>query len=383
MYYQKNAIPSPAGMLKAVQLGRDNPADYKPDPGLVDAVNVALVLNKPLLLTGDPGTGKTQLAFSVAWQLAGTRQLNVFSPRVERFEAKSTSLARDLFYSFDSLRRFQAAYAKGSADNFDYITFNALGNALINALPDAYLKNALPRLTRDGEQRRSVVLIDEIDKAPRDFPNDLLNEIEQMFFRVPELENRMIGGAEMLSDEYRPIVIISSNSEKNLPDPFLRRCIYYNIPFPDREALHGILLARIKTLSAGELVDDSLFLSPAGEQYDPLQNLAGGTHPVAEFHAEPRCTAGSAPQGSGGHGGRRSQRPDQGPRGSGSRSQGTRDIHRSRITPEACRNPSTSPNWSSGFGKPVCAATRVSIWLQISSCCVSPSGARISLPIHS
>src|SRR5271168_2703410 len=106
MYYQKNAIPSPAGMPKAVQLGRDNPADYKPDPGLVDAVNVALVLNKPLLLTGDPGTGKTQLAFSVAWQLAGTRQLNVFSPRVERFEAKSTSLARDLFYSFDSLRRF-------------------------------------------------------------------------------------------------------------------------------------------------------------------------------------------------------------------------------------------------------------------------------------
>jgi MoxR-like ATPase len=258
MYYQKNPPPPVADGQASTQLGRDNPADYKPDPGLVDAVNVALVLNKPLLLTGDPGTGKTQLAFSVAWQLAAARVLNVLSPRVERFEAKSTSLARDLFYSFDSLRRFQAAYDHGSSDNFDYITFNALGNALINALPDEHLEQALPRLVRSGEQRRSVVLIDEIDKAPRDFPNDLLNEIDQMFFRIPELENCVIGGTETLSEAYRPIVIISSNSEKNLPDPFLRRCIYYHIPFPDRDALHDILLARIKSLSRGPLVDDAL-----------------------------------------------------------------------------------------------------------------------------
>jgi MoxR-like ATPase len=244
---------------QGLQLGRDNPADYRPDAGLVDAVNVALTLNRPLLLTGDPGTGKTQLAFNLAWQLAGTKRLNVTSPTVERFEAKSTSVARDLFYSFDTLRRFQAAYGGGApANNADYITFNALGLALINAVPEQLALGVLPHFPLHGGQRRSVVLIDEIDKAPRDFPNDLLNEIDQMFFRIPELENRTIGGTEMLHDDYRPIVIISSNSEKNLPDPFLRRCVYYHIPFPDRDALHEILLARLKTLHPGRLIDDAL-----------------------------------------------------------------------------------------------------------------------------
>jgi MoxR-like ATPase len=242
-----------------MQLGRDNPADYRPDPGLVAAVNVALTLCRPLLLTGDPGTGKTQLAFSVAWQLAAKRLLNVTSPTVERFEAKSTSVARDLFYTFDTLRRFQAAYGGGPpVNNADYITFNALGIALVNAIPECCAQGPLTQAPPRGGPRRSVVLIDEIDKAPRDFPNDLLNEIDQMFFRVPELDNRMIGGTEMLQDAYRPIIIISSNSEKNLPDPFLRRCIYYHIPFPERDALHTILLARLKSLSPGALIDDAL-----------------------------------------------------------------------------------------------------------------------------
>ena len=107
---------------------------------------------------------------------------------------------------------------------------------------------------------RCVTLIDEIDKAPRDFPNDLLNEIEQMYFRLTEINNRRVGGPGMLSDEYRPIVVITSNSEKNLPDPFLRRCIYYNIPFPQQEELHKILLARLPQLppAGGRLVGDAL-----------------------------------------------------------------------------------------------------------------------------
>jgi MoxR-like ATPase len=259
MYYRQDASGiKPQEDLRNNQLGRDDPADYRPDPGLVDAVNVALVLNKPLLLTGDPGTGKTQLAFSVAWQLANTGQLNVSSPRVERFEAKSTSVARDLFYSFDTLRRFQAAYAGGSANNIDYVTYNALGTALLKALPPERVAGLLPPDFRHDKPTRSVVLIDEIDKAPRDFPNDLLNEIEQMFFRVPELDNLRVGGSDMLSDDYRPIVVISSNSEKNLPDPFLRRCIYYNIPFPKKTSLHGILLARLKTLREGDLINEAL-----------------------------------------------------------------------------------------------------------------------------
>jgi MoxR-like ATPase len=260
MYYTNDASDIDRNTLKSPQLGDDHPADYKPDPGLVDAVNVALVLNRPLLLTGDPGTGKTQLAFSVAWQLAGRKHMNVTSTRVERFEAKSTSVARDLFYSFDTLRRFQASNTGGSTNNLDYITYNALGRALLDALPQEQARPYLPEGLQHSGPTRSVVLIDEIDKAPRDFPNDLLNEIDQMFFRISELGNARLGGPEMLRLEYWPLVFISSNSEKNLPDPFLRRCIYYNIPFPDRPGLHAILLARLKTLlpNGGKLMEEAL-----------------------------------------------------------------------------------------------------------------------------
>ena len=93
-------------------------------------------------------------------------------------------------------------------------------------------------------KRRSVVLIDEVEKAPRDFPNDILNEIERMYFRIPELGNRAV---EADPDHY-PIVLMTNNSEKSLPDAFLRRCIYYNIPFPDAEALEAIVLARLVEL---------------------------------------------------------------------------------------------------------------------------------------
>jgi MoxR-like ATPase len=265
MYYQANTddiSDARRQELARGQLERDDPADYKPDPGLVDAVNVALVLNKPLLLTGEPGTGKSQLAFSVAWQLAARRQLNVTAAHVERFEAKSTSLARDLFYSFDTLGRFHAVYAHGSENNADYITYNALGRALLKGLPYQSIADLVSADFQHDGPMRSVVLIDEIDKAPRDFPNDLLNEIDQMFFRVVELKNRRVGGLDTLAEGFRPLVFITSNSEKNLPDPFLRRCIYYNIPFPEPDALRAILLARLRELQGagpqGALVQDAL-----------------------------------------------------------------------------------------------------------------------------
>jgi MoxR-like ATPase len=265
MYYQANTDDiSEARRQELVrgQLERDDPADYQPDSGLVDAVNVALVLNKPLLLTGEPGTGKSQLAFSVAWQLAARRQLNVTSPHVERFEAKSTSLARDLFYSFDTLGRFHAVYSHGSENNADYITYNALGRALLKSLPYQSITDLVGADFQNDGPIRSVVLIDEIDKAPRDFPNDLLNEIDQMFFRVPELKNRRVGGLDTIAEAFRPLVFITSNSEKNLPDPFLRRCIYYNIPFPEQDALRGILLARLTELQSvgpqGALMNDAM-----------------------------------------------------------------------------------------------------------------------------
>jgi MoxR-like ATPase len=229
----------------------DDPAGYLPDPGLVDAVNVALVLGRPLLLNGEPGTGKTQLARSVAWQLATRRLLNVSTARVEKFETKSASIAKDLFYSFDTIRRFHAAQSGGSADSLDYITFNALGCAILQALPREQIEAVVPPDFVHSGPTRCVVLIDEIDKAPRDFPNDLLNEIDQMYFRIPELANTLVGGADALGPDAQPIVIITSNSERNLPDPFLRRCIYYDIPFPQEDELRAILIARLPQLAAG------------------------------------------------------------------------------------------------------------------------------------
>jgi MoxR-like ATPase len=240
--------------------GPNHPGGYLPDPGLVDAVNVALLLGRPLLLTGEPGTGKTQLAYSVAWQLAGRKLLNLTSTRVEKFETKSSSLAKDLFYSFDTIGRFQAAHGGGRANNLDYLSFNALGRAILNALPRPEVESLIPERFPHNGPARSVVLIDEIDKAPRDFPNDLLNEIEHMYFKIPELGNTVVGGPEKLADDLKPIVIITSNSERNLPDPFLRRCIYYDIPFPSGAELREILLSRLQRLTPRDdrLVKDAL-----------------------------------------------------------------------------------------------------------------------------
>jgi len=224
----------------------------------VNAVNVALMLERPLLLTGDPGTGKTQLAYNLAWQLASRKAMSVTSARVARFETKSTSVSRDLFYELDVIGRFQAAQTGGSTKNLDYITYNALGCAVIEGLPREAVARYLPAWYRHEGPRRSVVLIDEIDKAPRDFPNDLLSEIDQMYFRVRELDNAQIGGGEVRG--LRPIVVITSNSEKSLPDPFLRRCIYYNIPPPSAEQLEQILLARLAHLGKmqGRLLEGAL-----------------------------------------------------------------------------------------------------------------------------
>jgi MoxR-like ATPase len=279
MYYTKDVsdIRTHPEVEITVRGGIDHPSGYLPDPGLVDAVNVALVLNKPLLLTGEPGTGKTKLAYSVAWQLASRKQLNVTTAYVEQFETKSTSLARDLYYTFDTLNRFHAAQSGGSPNNVDYISYNALGRALLNALPFDCVRQWLPSENDHAGPMRMVVLIDEIDKAPRDFPNDLLNEIEHMYFRIPELRNAQVGGPNFLDDDLRPIVFITSNSEKNLPDPFLRRCIYYNIPFPDQDRLHEILISRISQLGmvAGPLIEDAVhFFSLLREENIPKGRIS-------------------------------------------------------------------------------------------------------------
>jgi MoxR-like ATPase len=235
-------LVTPTSLVRVDTEKTIDPKGYLPDQGLVDAVNVALMLQQPLLLSGEPGTGKTQLAFSVAEQLGLGKPLT--------FETKSTSTSGDLFYSFDNLRRFQAAQVHG--DDVDprlFIQYSALGLAIIRTLAPDDARAVLPvGSAAEPVPRRSLVLIDEIDKAPRDFPNDILNEIEHLYFRIPELSNVMVAADSAL----RPVVIITSNSEKSLPDAFLRRCIFYHIPFPDENRLEEILTTRVGGLVAGD-----------------------------------------------------------------------------------------------------------------------------------
>jgi MoxR-like ATPase len=210
-----------------------DPAGYIADAGLGDAVNVALALGQPLLVTGEPGTGKTELAASIAFELG------LAAPFV--FNTKSGSVARDLFYRYDSLRHFHDAQFRSSSPSIeDYIEYEALGLAILRAMDPGTGGRFLPEALRAAQATRSVVLIDEIDKAPRDLPNDVLNEIDQMAFTVKET-----GRSFRADPAYKPIVVLTSNSEKTLPDAFLRRCVFYHITFPTRERLRRIVQQRI------------------------------------------------------------------------------------------------------------------------------------------
>ncbi len=216
------------------------PEHYLADEGLRDACNVALMLGQPLLLTGEPGTGKTQFAASLAWEMRLGEPL--------KFETRSTSTARDLFYTYDALKRFQDIQSGSGDDVRAYVRYEALGLAMLRTRKPGEIAALLPPDAEPhAEPCRSVVLIDEVDKAPRDFPNDILNELEHMYFRVPELHTVRIVADPAL----QPIVVMTSNSEKDLPDAFLRRCIYYHIPFPDRTGLTRIIESHLGRYAGG------------------------------------------------------------------------------------------------------------------------------------
>lgn len=175
---------------------------------LKNAVNVSIALQKPLLIKGEPGTGKTMLAESIAEALG--KPLLIWS-------VKSTTKAQDGLYLYDTVQRlYDSQFGEGNvADIKHYVKMGKLGEAF----------------TAD---RQVVLLIDEIDKADLEFPNDLLWELDKMEFYINETK-------EMVTAKQRPIVIITSNAEKELPDAFLRRCIFHYIEFPDMEKMQEII----------------------------------------------------------------------------------------------------------------------------------------------
>ncbi|HEX8139484.1 MAG TPA: MoxR family ATPase [Pyrinomonadaceae bacterium] len=196
---------------------------YEPDSDLVDAVNLSIALGRPLLLQGEPGCGKTRLAYAVAYAL---------KLPIEEGYVKSTSRGQDLLYSYDAVNRLYDVQlgASGPRDKNNnprcqqienYIMLGPLGRAIARG----DLRNERPQ--------RSVVLIDEIDKADFDFPNDLLLELDRLEFRVAEApEIRFKAGAR---SDLRPIVIVTHNEESELPAAFLRRCIFHYLEFPASE----------------------------------------------------------------------------------------------------------------------------------------------------
>lgn len=212
---------------------------YEIDEPLRDAVRLAISYGKPLLVTGDPGTGKTRLAYFVAQHFGMTKPLV--------FNAKTTSLARDMLYIYDQIKHFRDIQDKDkNADEMKegremigkYIYLQPLGKAIY-----------------ESDKIRQIVLIDEIDKAPRDFPNDLLDVMERMEFEIPEANltdaNKIQG-----NQKNRPVVIITSNSEKSLPEAFLRRCVYFNIELPDDKTLRKILKAKLlKNMFSDDLLN--------------------------------------------------------------------------------------------------------------------------------
>lgn len=199
------------------EYGWDGLYPYLPSEELVSAVNMTIFLEKrPLLIKGEPGSGKTRLARHVAYELG--------LPYCE-WHIKSTSRARDGFYTYDAVRRLHDAQlaridekARTKVEDLGhYIRFGELGQAY-------------------QQSQRAVVLIDEIDKADIDFPNDLLLELDQQRFIIEET------GQEIKAQQ-PPVVFITSNDEKDLPDAFLRRCLFHYIEFPSPEQLAAIVKA--------------------------------------------------------------------------------------------------------------------------------------------
>ena len=182
--------------------------NYVASEELLRAANIAMVLEKPLLIKGEPGTGKTMLAEAVSQALG--KKLIIWN-------IKSTTKAQDGLYVYDVVQRlYDSQFGGQGVDDIEkYVKLGKLGEAFT------------------GDEQ-VILLIDEIDKADLEFPNDLLWELDRMEFHIPET-------GRTVKANHRPVVIITSNAEKELPDAFLRRCVFHYIEFPDKELMADIV----------------------------------------------------------------------------------------------------------------------------------------------
>ncbi len=240
-------------------------SDYVTSQPLRNAVNVAIALGRPLLIRGEPGTGKTRLAHSIAHDLE--KKLIVWN-------IKSTTKAQDGLYLYDTVQRLNDSRFgdRDISDIKQYIKLGKLGQAF--ASPE-----------------QLVLLIDEVDKADIEFPNDLLNELDEMSFHITETN-------DTISAIKRPITVITSNAEKELPDAFLRRCIFHYIEFPDLDLMEEIVRVHfpdvkdsllgeaLKTFYSLRRIDDFRKKPSTSELIDWIQALIAGGVPEESISSE-------------------------------------------------------------------------------------------------